>query len=62
MYPQNDGAWIRNAAEEAKMVDAMRKGSDIVIRSESSRGTKTTDTYSLKGISEALDKVAEECK
>jgi hypothetical protein len=40
----------------------MRKGSDIIIRSESSRGTKTTDTYSLKGISEALDKVAEECK
>jgi invasion protein IalB len=62
MYPQNDGAWIRNAAEEAKMIDTMRKGSDIVIRSESSRGTKTTDTYSLKGISEALDKVAEECK
>ncbi|MGE0562970.1 MAG: invasion associated locus B family protein [Pseudolabrys sp.] len=62
MYPQNDGAWIRNAAEEAKMIDAMRKGSDLVIRSESTRGTKTTDTYSLKGISEALDKVAEECK
>lgn len=62
MYTQDDGAWVKNAAEEAQMVEAMRKGADLVIRSESSRGTKTTDTYSLKGIAQALDKVAEECK
>ena len=62
LYSQNDGAWVKNAAEEPKMVDAMRKGHELVIKSESNAGTKTTDTYSLKGISEALDKVAEECK
>jgi invasion protein IalB len=62
MYTQNDGAWVKNAAEEAQMVEAMRKGADLVIKSESARGTKTTDTYSLKGIAEALDKVAAECK
>ncbi len=62
MYTQNDGAWVKNAAEEAQMVDAMRKGADLVVKSESARGTKTTDTYSLKGIGQALDKVAEECK
>ena len=62
MYTQNDGAWVKNAAEEAQMVAAMRRGSELVIKSESTRGTKTTDTYSLKGISDALDKVAEECK
>jgi Invasion associated locus B (IalB) protein len=62
MYTQNDGAWVKNAAEEAQMVEAMRKGADMVIKSISSHGTKTTDTYSLKGVAEALDKVAEECK
>jgi invasion protein IalB len=62
MYTQNDGAWVKNAAEEAQMVETLRKGSDLVVKSESSRGTKTTDTYSLKGIAQALDKVAEECK
>jgi len=62
MYTQNDGAWVKNAAEEAQMVDTMRRGSDLVVKSESARGTKTTDTYSLKGIAQALDKVAEECK
>ena len=62
MYTQNDGAWVKNAAEEAQMVDAMRKGSDLVIKSSLPHGTKTTDTYSLKGVAEALDKVAAECK
>jgi invasion protein IalB len=51
-----------NAAEEPQMVAAMRKGSELVVQSMSSHGTKTTDTYSLKGISDALDKVSAECK
>jgi invasion protein IalB len=62
MYTQNDGAWVKNAAEEAQMVNAMRKGADLVIKSVSGRGTKSTDRYSLKGLDQALDKVAEECK
>ena len=62
LYTQNDGAWVKNAAEEAQMVTAMRKAAQLVVKSESSRGTKTTDTYSLNGVGEALDKVAEECK
>ena len=49
MYTQNDGAWVKNAAEETQMVETMRRGSDLVVKSESARGTKTTDTYSLKG-------------
>jgi len=62
LYTQNDGAWVKNAAEEAQMVDAMRKGADLVVKSESALGTKTTDTYSLKGMAQALEKVTEECK
>jgi VCBS repeat-containing protein len=62
LYTQEDGAWVKNAAEEVQMVEALRKGSQLVITSESARGTKTTDTYSLKGLTEALDKVAAECK
>jgi invasion protein IalB len=61
MYTQNDGAWVKNAADESRLVDAMRKGSDLVIKATTSRGTQTTDTFSLKGISQALDRVAQEC-
>jgi hypothetical protein len=64
MLTQNDGAWIKNAAEEAQMVDAMRKGGELVVKSESGRGTKTTDVYSLKGMAQALEKIGSdaECK
>lgn len=62
LYTQNDGAWVKNAAEEAQMVETMRKGSEMIIKSMSHSGAKTTDTYSLKGLAQALDKVAEECK
>lgn len=62
MYTQEDGAWVKNAADESKMVEAMRKGADLVVKGESNRGTKTTDTFSLKGLAQALDKVAQECK
>jgi len=62
MYTQADGAWIKNAAEEARLVSDMRKGSDLVIKGESARGSQTFDTYSLKGLSQALDRVAQECR
>ncbi|HTV36571.1 MAG TPA: invasion associated locus B family protein [Xanthobacteraceae bacterium] len=61
-YTQGDGAWIKNIAEEAHMVDAMRQGDTMVVKGESGRGTATIDTYSLKGLSEALDRVAQECQ
>jgi hypothetical protein len=62
LYTQEDGAWIKNAPDESKMVDAMRKGADVVVKGESGKGTKTTDTFSLKGITQALDRVGQECK
>jgi invasion protein IalB len=62
MYTQNDGAWIKNVAEEARMIDAMRKGSDLTVKGISGRGTSSTDQFSLKGLGQALDRAAQECK
>lgn len=62
LYTQGDGAWIKNKAEESHMVDTMRQGDSAMVKGESSRGTMTTDTYSLKGLSEALDRIAKECQ
>jgi Invasion associated locus B (IalB) protein len=62
MYTQNDGAWIKNVTEEARMVDAMRKGADLTVKGTSGRGTQSTDQYSLKGLAQALDKIEQECK
>ena len=62
MYTQNDGAWIKNVAEEARMIDAMRKGADLTVKGTSGRGAESTDQYSLKGLAQALDKIEQECK
>jgi hypothetical protein len=62
MYTQGDGLWIKNAAEEERMVDAMRKSADVIIKGVSAKGTETTDTFSLKGLSQALDKISQDCR
>ncbi|MBR1196283.1 Invasion associated locus B family protein [Bradyrhizobium sp. AUGA SZCCT0240] len=62
MYTQGDGLWIKNAAEEERMVDAMRKAADVTVKGVSAKGTETTDTFSLKGLSQALDKLAQDCR
>jgi hypothetical protein len=62
MYTQGDGLWIKNAAEEERMVDAMRKSADATVKGVSAKGTETTDTFSLKGLSQALDKLAQDCR
>jgi hypothetical protein len=62
MYSQGDGLWIKNAAEEERMVEAMRKSADLVVKGVSSKGTETTDSFSLKGLAQALDKIAQDCR
>jgi invasion protein IalB len=62
MYTQGDGIWIKNAAEEERMVEAMRKASDLTIKGVSAKGTETTDVFSLKGLSQALDRIAQDCR
>src|SRR5665213_436108 len=62
MYTQGDGLWIKNAAEEERMVEAMRKAADVVVKGVSSKGTETTDTFSMKGLAQALDRLAQDCR
>jgi len=62
MYTQGDGLWIKNAAEEEQMVSAMRKSAEVTVKGVSAKGTETTDVFSLKGLSQALDRLAQDCK
>jgi Invasion associated locus B (IalB) protein len=62
MYTQGDGLWIKNAAEEEQMVAAMRKSAEVTVKGVSAKGTETIDVFSLKGLSQALDRLAQDCK
>ncbi len=59
---QQDGAWVKNATEEAHMVEAMRAGQSAIVKGVSAKGTRSTDTFSLRGLAQALDRVDQECK
>jgi len=61
MFTANtDTAWAM-PENEAALVNALKAGSTLKVLGTSKRGTSTTDTYSLTGITAALQKMASEC-
>ena len=55
------GAWVEQPADEVRLIDAMKRGQQIIVIGTSKRGTMTHDTYSLAGLSDALDKIHAAC-
>ena len=51
-------AWTE---EDNKVIFAMKKGLELKVRGESSRGTVTNDKYTLNGFTAAYNKLTEEC-
>ena len=54
----SDSAWTD---DDAKVIFAMKKGLKLVITGESSRGTVTNDTYTLKGFTSAFNQLTKDC-
>jgi hypothetical protein len=54
--------WVKNAAKEGQLVDEMRKGVKLEVRAMSKKGNLTTDTYSLAGFSQAIERVLKDCQ
>lgn len=57
MFTKDKSAWVENAAEEPAMIAAMKGGRSLTVQATSGRGTKTNYTYSLSGITAALDQI-----
>jgi Invasion associated locus B (IalB) protein len=62
LYTNGDSAWAAAPETEAAIVKAMRTGKSLIVVGTSSKGTETTDTYSLVGIGKAMDKINSACK
>lgn len=64
-FTRNDGdsgaAWVEVKADEQRLVSAMRRGAQMTVRGVSTRGTVTQDTYSLAGVSAALERIHRAC-
>lgn len=54
-------AWAPDQATDDALAAAVQKGSRLVIKGTSRRGTLTTDTYSLKGTGAAYKAISDDC-
>ena len=61
LFPKDERAFIADPTEELKLLEAMKKGTKLTVAATSERGTAITDTYSLAGISQALQALATNC-
>jgi invasion protein IalB len=61
LFTEQETAWAPDADTDQRLVDAMKKGSGMIIRGVSTRDTETTDTYSLQGFTKAYNAIGEAC-
>jgi len=61
MFTDGGFAWAYDSKTDQALVKAMRAGSKMVARGVSSRGTKTTDIYSLSGFIAAHNAINKAC-
>ena len=62
MFTDADTAWAAKSKTDQALVTSMKAGAEITVRGESSKGTKTTDLYSLKGFTAAYKAIGKACK
>jgi len=61
LFSDGEWAWAGSKDDDAKIIAAMKSGASAVLTARSARGTQTADTFSLNGISAALDEAAKRC-
>ncbi|MFP4312991.1 MAG: invasion associated locus B family protein [Alphaproteobacteria bacterium] len=61
LFTQDDTAWAPDAQTDNKLAEYIRKGSKMIVTGTSSRGTLTTDTFSLRGSAAAHDAISKAC-
>ncbi|MEM9987997.1 MAG: invasion associated locus B family protein [Pseudomonadota bacterium] len=62
MFASGVEGFIEEDAEESRLITAMRRGSEMRLSAMSERGTATEYTFSLYGVSNALDRAARTCR
>ena len=61
LFTDNGFSWAKDAKADASLVRAMKSGKNMIVKGTSSRGTVTTDTYSLKNFTAAHKAIGAAC-
>lgn len=62
LFTDGEWAWPATAEEDAKIVAAMKRGANAILKGRSGRGNITTDTFSLLGFSAAVEEAQKRCE
>ena len=60
-YSTQDSSETAWTNDDNKVIYAMKKGLELLLSGQSSRGTTTNDTYTLKGFTAAFNKLNSDC-
>tara|TARA_B100001179_G_scaffold182012_1_gene137391 strand:- start:137 stop:649 length:513 start_codon:yes stop_codon:yes gene_type:complete len=61
-FLQDQIAWTSDPEVDGRLIKAMQRGTTMIIKGVSSRGTNTKDTYSLRGFTAAYKAISKVCK
>ena len=61
MFTDGELAWAASPTDDARIVAAMKRGSEAVVTGQSGRGTQTSDTFSLLGFTAAVADAEQRC-
>ncbi|WP_458791870.1 invasion associated locus B family protein [Yoonia sp. MH D7] len=62
LFTEGEWAWPATPEDDAKIVAAMKRGSETTLTARSGRGTQTADKFSLLGFTAAVDEAASRCQ
>ncbi len=60
LVTKGQNAWMKNAAQESQLIDTMKKHGRMVVKAPLAKGS-VSDSYSLAGLAQALDRVSKDC-
>lgn len=61
LFADGDKGWTKSRDDDKALVKAMRAGATLTVRGTSQKGTYSLDTYSLAGVTAALDEIRSSC-
>ncbi len=62
LFTSGSRAWSFSPSDDEKIIKSLKSSMRMTVVGTSSRGTITTDTYSLVGFTKAFQKITEVCK
>ncbi|SEP57762.1 hypothetical protein SAMN05428995_101149 [Loktanella sp. DSM 29012] len=61
LFTEGEWAWPATPEDDARVVAALKRGADAVVRGRSGRGNITTDTFSLLGFTAGVEEAENRC-